>query len=245
MSYHKKKYIKYKSLNKKIKGGNRDFVNSVIEKYFDKTIILTDEEDNNIYHIKINCLDRESDSTDFYIDDENNIELLYLSRCGNMSGTEILNKIINIGRDTNANYISLSDASLLYPDSECEFDFSHFMILLTGKSWYNHYGFKSINHNKDYKNNYFMRKMSLRDYIEKANENKRLNMDIIIEKIINVDSININLETEIKDIIQIMNQKIKTDRNTCDEIKKIVKIIVDLSKNLLSYHPRLHLKLIS
>lgn len=333
MLYHKNKYLKYKFLNNKkkrenfdennynshlffldlsLKGGNREYIDFILEKYFGKNITRTEEEDNE-YHITINCFGRDSDSSDFYIneDEDNNIRMSYISRCGEISGTEILNKIINIGREINANFISLVDASLLYQDTDCEFDLAHYMILLNGQSWYNRFGFISKFHEREIRDNERIRSKSLENYIqsgilkkkflfvkklrekinlaessykiissgqeldtdkrdrlikyhkfyldimenygdfqnyleiEKNREFSKLeyNTDELIQRIINIDSINININTPIKDIVRILDIMIKINKNYCDDLKQIVKIIVDLSKDLLSYSPKLELNL--
>jgi hypothetical protein len=335
MLYHKNKYLKYKFLNNKKKrkiiennynshqyfldlslnGGNKDYIDFILEKYFDKNITRTEEEEDNEYHITINCLGRDSDSSDFYIDEDNNIRISYISRCGEISGTEILNKIINIGREINANFISLVDASLLNQDTDCEFDLAHYMILLNGQSWYNRFGFIGKFHEREIQDNERIRSKSLKNYIqlgilkkkflfvkklkekinlaessykiissgqeldteldinkrdrlikyhkiyldimeiygdfqnyleiEKNREFSKLeyNMDELIQRIINIDSINIDINTPIKDIIRISDLMIKINKNDCDDIKQLIKIIVDLSKNLLSYSPKLELNL--
>jgi hypothetical protein len=343
MLYHKNKYLKYKFLNIKniqadhkkrrskfagnsdsldpffsdpsVKGGNREHIDIILEKYFDKGILIREDEGDTC-HVIINCAERESDSSDFYIDDDdNNIRISYISRCGEISGTEILNKIINIGREINASFISLVDASLLYPDTDCEFDLAYYMILLNGQSWYNRFGFISQFHNREIRNNDKIRSKPLENYIRMAVSKKKFlfikklrekillaesshqiissgqelqkdididkrnkiikyhnfylnvienygdiqnyleiektkefskfeyNADELIQQIINIDNIRINMDTPIKDIMIIFDAMMKKDKNNCDNIKLLVKIIVDLSKDLLSYHPKLILEL--
>jgi hypothetical protein len=295
---------------------NKDNMISIIEKFFDKNIIKIEEE-YNVYHIQIYYFNTEYEIAKFLTyesKEENNIKILYICRYNDISGTEILTKIINIGKKMNINFISLIDASVLYQDTEYQFDFSYYMILLTGKSWYNSFGFKSETHHKDFNHNSKIRKIKLRDYIEIGirkkeeafvdnlrekinyaksnyeiiNTNQKLPKNIdrrermiryfnlykniiekygvekyieiekekefakeenkkeyIIEKIMNIDKINIYLDTPIKDVMKIIDKMIKPNKNIHNDIQKIAKIIVDLGKNLLLYYNRLELNLIS
>lgn len=154
-----------KRLSKKRKrlfGGNEEVVYSV----FDKKDI-TKEDDNYI----IRC-EKEGEYSHFMIS-ENSIIIYQLSKCGEISGTSILAKIIKIGKDLRKNTIDLADASDIYIE-DCKYSLSHYKILLTGQSWYNKFGFISENHDTDVAYNELQRMLPLHEFIITAIENYKL-----------------------------------------------------------------------
>lgn len=80
----------------------------------------------------------------FHITD-NRMMLNYLRRCSEISGTEILQRIITIGRALSLHTIELHDASLI----RCDFPLYTLSILQHGETWYNRMGFLSPTHAED------------------------------------------------------------------------------------------------
>jgi hypothetical protein len=76
------------------------------------------------------------------------VEVHLIKKCINLSGEEIITKVIQTATNPifNADIIRLTDASevFLIPDDEsCSFNLYTLKILTTGHSWYNQYGFFS------------------------------------------------------------------------------------------------------
>ena len=99
------------------------------------------------------------------------VEVHLIKKCINLSGEEIITKVIQTATNPifNADIIRLTDASevFLIPDDEsCSFNLYTLKILTTGHSWYNQYGFFSdpfTQDNEIQSNNEAIRNLPLRD----------------------------------------------------------------------------------
>ena len=99
------------------------------------------------------------------------VEVHLIKKCINLSGEEIITKVIQTATNPifNADIIRLTDASevFLIPDDEsCSFNLYTLKILTTGHSWYNQYGFFSDPFTQDAEiqsNNESIRNLSLRE----------------------------------------------------------------------------------
>ncbi len=74
-----------------------------------------------------------------------------LEKCAPYSGTEILEQIVQFGKEMNVDYITLSDKSSIGP-----FNLYVLEILTTGQSWYNRLGFYSSVHAQEVEFNTFV-----------------------------------------------------------------------------------------
>ena len=84
---------------------------------------------------------------------EKRINIHFISKCGEYSGTRILNTIIEIGKELGVNYIKLEDDASVSMQhcgatnnnqglSNFSFSIANLDLLATGMSWYNKFGFK-------------------------------------------------------------------------------------------------------
>ena len=87
--------------------------------------------------------------------------LHYLRRCSEIRGTEILQRIIAIGRALSLHTIELHDASLI----RCDFPLYTLSILQHGETWYNRMGFLSPTSAEDRKFNEALRQEKWEDFV--------------------------------------------------------------------------------
>jgi uncharacterized membrane protein (UPF0127 family) len=112
--------------------------------------------------------------------DKEYIYLNLLYKCGNLSGEEVITKMIQIARHElfRAKEIHLLDASTIFLTEQnlnCKFSLRILKILSTGQSWYNQYGFFSDPLTEDYeeyKQNKKLRNMTLEELLNKISEKK-------------------------------------------------------------------------
>jgi hypothetical protein len=78
-----------------------------------------------------------------------------LSKCGEHTGTQVLELIEHFAKEYNYEKISLIDASNIVSNdpANCRIPLRFFMILATGQTWYNSKGYKSPYFKKEYKHN--------------------------------------------------------------------------------------------
>ena len=118
-------------------------------------------------------------SPKFTIDKD--IILHELIGCDDMTGKEILNKIIEIADRLEKNIV-LSDSSYKkFGTMKCTYQLFYFYILLHGESWYNTFGFKSKTHEEDTQHNETVRHLPLHEYVQLAKEH------FIERELINLD----------------------------------------------------------
>lgn len=117
---------------------------------------------------------------------ETSIELSSLSKCGEISGTTILDKIIKIGKELHKENIVLQDASEIKYSPDCRYSLAKYKILLTGQSWYNKFGFVSINHVTDREHNEQQRILPLHEFIDSVNTKYKIhetqNIDTALQR---------------------------------------------------------------
>ena len=87
--------------------------------------------------------------------------LHYLRRCSEIRGTEILQRIIAIGRALSLHTIELHDASLI----RCDFPLYTLSILQHGETWYHRMGFRSPTSEEDGKINEDLRQEKWEDFV--------------------------------------------------------------------------------
>lgn len=96
----------------------------------------------------------------FHITD-NHMVLRYLRRCSKISGTDILQRIITIGRRLSLDRIKLEDASLI----RCDFPLYTLSMLQHGETWYNRMGFRSADYEENKKFSEKLRQENWEDFV--------------------------------------------------------------------------------
>lgn len=96
----------------------------------------------------------------FHITD-NHMVLHYLRRCSKISGKDILQRIITIGRHLSLDRIKLEDASLI----RCDFPLYTLSMLQHGETWYNRMGFRSADYEENKKINEALRQENWEDFV--------------------------------------------------------------------------------
>lgn len=177
MQHYKNRFIKYKNKNNIMIGGFIEGIRCIIEKFFDYNLIdVKYNEDDDEYSVIVYCKTKEDDiyMIEFYIKNQTkDILISSIYKCGEHTGTETMNKIIEMGCILNSKNIHLLDASVLFSDTDCEFSLSHYMILLKGISWYNKFGFVSESYDEELQINENIRSMPIENFIAYSIENKK------------------------------------------------------------------------
>ena len=201
---------------------------------------------NKLYQLI--CTD--SNSPKFTIDKE--IILHELIGCDDMTGKDILNKIIKIADRLKKN-IELSDSSYKkFGTMKCNYSLSHFHILLHGESWYNKFGFKSKKHEEDKLHNESVRHLPLHEFIQIAKDTyikkelRDLDMDCNVmnrkpslykEELQLYGSIDSYKTIKTEEILRTnlldIDDFITAFGNTFDENTKVSSIISDIFKNYI------------
>jgi predicted metal-binding protein len=161
----KQKQQRLKTKSRKMKGGTEEVVYS----FFDKELIKKEGKDEYIVICELN----EDDESHFCIF-EDKITIYTISKCGERSGTSILEKIIQIAKQLNKSTVNLADASTITISKGCKYDLSFYKILLTGQSWYNKFGFISENHATDVDYNEHQRRLSLNEFAMTVNNLQKM-----------------------------------------------------------------------
>jgi hypothetical protein len=164
------------------------------------------------------------------------LHIVHLSKCGELSGTQILKCIIEIGKSLRMKKITLYDVSNINTKSDCEYSLANYYILLTGRSWYNSFGFVSNVHSDNLRFNETIRNMQLIKFLD----NTRY-YDYIIG-VLNKNEYVIR-ELTVSDSIQYLTRIMKANRVTCNEAAFAIKRIVDVSERQLKYDSNLELEL--
>jgi hypothetical protein len=197
-----------------------------------RTIERTEVEkiESNTYLVKFAC-------SKFRVDyNTNSLHIVHLSKCGDLSGTKILYCIIFIGRLLRMNKIKLYDVSNINTKSDCEYSLAKYYILLTGKSWYNSFGFVSNNHNSNIKYNEEIRNMNLESFFDNI-----LYYNYIID-VLSKNEYHIH-DLTVRDAIYYLTQIMKFTRGSCNDVAFAIKRIVDSSERKLLYDGSLQLQL--
>jgi hypothetical protein len=180
-----------------------------------------------------------------------NIYINQIYKCGEMTGTETLRKIIEVGKKIMFNSITLGDQSKIRSNTcEDEFDLPIIDILTRdhAESWYNREGFKSTTHEDDMKHNKKQKKLQL--------------VDVLIENVGLKDEIFEKFKEDIEDIENIENiedvtlgdffKKIKTEylkkedfteltTEQCETLNKLIQYLKE--KKIIRYTRTLIYKL--
>lgn len=102
----------------------------------------------------------------------NFMKVEYVNKCNDrISGTQLLNIISNFAKDNGTiTTIELQDTSKL-PNLCYQYDFPLYIlyILSTGKSWYNTYGYKSLNYEEEVSHNARLLNMPMDEFILQCN----------------------------------------------------------------------------
>jgi len=168
------------------------------------------------------------------------LHIAHLTKCGQLSGTNILKCIITIGELLHMNSITLYDVSTINKGSDCEYSLCRYYILLTGESWYNSFGFVSDDHDKNKLFNKSIRNMKLNDFVTNG---RHYNYIIGILKDERYDIYNLTVHDAIKYLTYVMKNKNASCRNDYSYVLIAIKHIVDASEKQLYYNAFLQLKL--
>jgi hypothetical protein len=226
------KYIKYKTKYKNLKmhGGVIDpyiIINNEF-RIFDPTIAVN----ASGIDIKVRCND--ITIIDVFVSlYAKKMYIASLKTCSLMTGTQSLNKLINIARNLKLEKIELLDVSTIYfnkqKDINCMIDMKTLYILVNGMSWYNKFGFVSENYNVEADNNDAVGKMMLKDFVELIVESeKRKQLDMIKEDMVRLrlfkegkfETESVLLRTRLEFILEDYERKNIEDYEK-DQIKKI------------------------
>ena len=150
-----------------------------------------------------------------------------LSKCNDISGTEILEKIIAISIELNKP-IRLIDASMVNT-GKCIYSLAYFYILLTGQSWYNRYGFISKHHAQNVDHNASIRELTLDEFIRLVNRYKKLNVSDFIKY-------GIHKDMKISDIIRAFYEH---RSKPCIPEYELMASLINASKHVLEYDTKL------
>jgi len=205
---------------------------------------------DNIYNIIIN--DGKNNCVDMTIYIEtNDIYINHIDKCKFYRGKQSVENILEFARDLGITKISLQDKSTIIID-RCNFLLPYYYILLNGISWYNSFGFKSINYEEENRINSNIPIMNLNEFknILIENYNKKQKRQIIVDdfdKIINMICLNqrkdiseklkylIDISLNIRDLIQNLVKNIDDD-----EICLFLQCVIFVSKMyLIKYNPNL------
>ena len=146
--------------------------NKVVYIFFDRKQLSSKQELDKINYM-VNC---DTEKAKFSIH-KGIIHLALLLGCKkfNISGNDILTKVISISNTLNMP-IKLIDASFIEIESqECTYSLGLFYILLTGQSWYNKYKFRSDAYADEVAYNEKIRKLPLIDFVKSATKQYIIN----------------------------------------------------------------------
>jgi len=208
-------------------------IKSIIPKYFKKYKI---EKNNGQYNITVVCYNNSHNK--FTIDEKSNsIYIDYIfAPCNNnleqqdvnLTGTQMLRKIINIANELKIKNIGLQDESeKRINNCSHEIDFAYLNIMLRGQSWYNTMGFvyKGFENDKAY--NEKILNMKPDDFFELLKENENIQGG------------------DIENFKKLIN-KLKPDKNSYKTIQDLFKKVYETSLNTLDENQRCeHISIIS
>jgi hypothetical protein len=102
---------------------------------------------------------------------QTNIHIDSLHKCGDKSGTTLLQKIDELANIMlSLEYIFMEDISLIVLNG-IEIDLAFFKILTTGESWYNSFGYVSVNYKNELNHNENLRNKKLMEVLNDINDN--------------------------------------------------------------------------
>lgn len=141
-----------------------------------------------------------------------------------MSGGEILTKIHHAAKEMGLKYINLHDASVHY-FNDCFIELDKHYILLHGYSWYNKFGYHSVNYEEELIHNSVYETRTLDFYKEKKPE---ICNDII--RILAKYDIEVKYESTIRNIVEKYHSLLKDETINHCSIIKIIKPFVKMLK---------------
>tara|TARA_B110001469_G_C9622647_1_gene310475 strand:- start:143 stop:1099 length:957 start_codon:yes stop_codon:yes gene_type:complete len=134
------------------------YITSVVDTYFSPKLYLDTVyifDDKTIQHYIRTKIHKDQNVCVVLIFDDK-IKDLYIDQIDTCSinGNTILKKSKQISTQLKYKTIRLYDTSHIYfnntkPDPKCKLSLSTYRIMLYGESWYNKYGFKSLNHSEE------------------------------------------------------------------------------------------------
>jgi len=182
---------------------------------------------DNTYNIIINDGKNNCVDMTIYID-TNDIHINHIDRCKLYRGKQSVENILEFAKDLGITKVTLLDKSTIVID-RCNFLLPYYYILLHGISWYNSFGFKSINHEEEQIINSDIPMMTLNEFqnILIENYNKKTRQIIVddfddFDKVINIICLN-----QKKDVSEKLKQLIDISLNIKDLIENLVKNIED------------------
>lgn len=149
-----------------------------------------------------------------------------------ISGSELLYLLYQAAKKLDYNIVIEGDASskILYSDEEneennCSVRFAVYSILLTGKSWYNKYGYYSPDYNDEIRHNDRVRSLNMSNYfIDEEDKKDRINGIIDFIKKYNKD-VNITKYTSVEDAIKHIDKIINKNSSNRDIVCEAATII--------------------
>jgi len=154
-------------------------------------------------------------------EEEDNIKEIVLdelNKCGEHTGTQMLELVEHFAKEYDYEKISLIDASnILNNDpAHCRIPLRFFMILATGQTWYNSKGYKSPYFKKEHKHNLKIIKLPLLTYFQGIMTEKQY--EDIVERLTNeLDIMPITRKTTVKKFFSAIKQELGRSTLNCDE----------------------------
>jgi hypothetical protein len=197
---------------------------------------------------------------------DNNIHVYYLSKCGEHTGTSLLEKIDELARSMpNINYIKLDDKSSIYIN-DYEIKLAVLKILTKGISWYNSLGYFSSNYENEKLHNEQLRNTPLIDILNSCKDKLIENLEEEYKPLKKqytdtrqIDNYISKYKKEIDERISSLKSNlntqfpsIKIDSNTKDYFNEIIKLIdtsekaellkelIEVVSTLILYDPKLY-----
>jgi hypothetical protein len=174
-----------------------------------------------------------------YEGDIKEIVLDELDKCGEHSGTQILELVEHFARQYGYNTISLVDASNIVSDdpANCRIPLRFFMILATGQTWYNSKGYKSPYFDKEYEHNLRIIETPVLSYLRGIlNEDEA---EDIISRLTELNIMQIDETTTIKALFSTIKQEMRKSVLDC-KTNPLHKWLHDILQKIALSGARIH-----
>ncbi len=200
-----------------------ELTQKILEKYFDKKLYVIEEENMNIrnnqffsIYYKQKFISDEESSECLYIliiHNERKIHLHHLRfvlpNICKINGAELLYLLYKVASELNYDIVIGTDHSKKQLYDQCYIkNLAVYNILLTGKSYYNRFGYGEVNDNEE------IRQMKIKDFFdENDNDLKRLIELLNME----ISEVNLTVESSVKDVIKVVDNVIRILEKTDSE----------------------------
>ena len=179
-------------------------------------------------------------------DDELKIEQIY--NCISLSGTKIIQNIINIAERLDITNIYLDDGSVINGEvingiGACHFYIYVLSILKNGRSWYNKLGFISDNYENEILQNYRLHSMKVIDIINECLSLEQCN-NLKNDKLIYLNKKSIWFNRNVKELIEYFVKKLTPSTYINCKDDEIVWLIhfLEIAQNIIQYNSNLEYK---